>query len=160
MHQPLDTQLRQQLVKHLEGGEAFAPIDTFAREIPFEQLGVVPDNVPYSLWQQFCHLRYAQLNILDFCRNPNYTAVKWPDDYWPNEPAPKNQQKWDATMNAYFSERSELVELITDSKNDLSKPIPHGDGQTLLREVLLVIEHTAYHTGQMLVILRLLGGYE
>ena len=157
MNSSSDNQLRQQLIKHLEGGEAFAPVDTFVREIPFEQLGVVPSNLPYSLWQQFYHLRFAQYDILDFCRNPDYTAVQWPDDYWPDEPAPKNQQKWDETLNAYFSERAEMTELIANVENDLMAPIPHGDSQILLREVLLMIEHTAYHTGQMRVIFRLLN---
>jgi len=156
MNSSSDTQLRQQLVKHLKGGEAFVPVDTFVREVPFEQLGVVPPSLPYSFWQQFYHLRFAQHDILDFCRNPEYTTVQWPDEYWPNEPAPHNQQDWDETMNAYFSERAEMTELIANAENDLMAPIPHGDGQTILREALLVIEHTAYHTGQMLVILRLL----
>lgn len=157
MNDSLDTQLRQQLVKHLEGGEAFVPVDDIVDKMPFEKLGIIPKNLPYSFWQQFYHLRYAQYDILDFCRNPNYAPVKWPDDYWPDEPAPKNRQEWQETIDAYFSERAEMAELITNPANDLTKPIPHGEGQTLLREVLLIIEHTAYHTGQMLVILRLLS---
>jgi len=157
MNDSLDTQLRQQLVKHLEGGEAFIPVDEIVDRMPFEKIGIIPENLPYSFWQQFYHLRYAQCDILDFCRNPDYTPVKWPDDYWPNEPAPKNQREWRETIDAYFSERAEMAELIANPANDLTKPIPHGEGQTLLREVLLIIEHTAYHTGQMLVILRLLN---
>jgi hypothetical protein len=156
MNDSLDTQLRQQLVKHLEGGEAFVPIDDIVGKMPFEKLGIIPYNLPYSFWQQFYHLRYAQYDILDFCRNPNYTAVKWPDDYWPDELAPKNRQEWKETIDAYFSDRAEMAELIANPANDLTKPISHGEGHTLLREVLLIIEHTAYHTGQMLVILRLL----
>ncbi|MEQ9442913.1 MAG: DinB family protein [Cyclobacteriaceae bacterium] len=154
-----DNPLRQQLIKHLEGGEAFTPIDEIIRNISFEKLGIVPDNLPYSFWQQFYHLRFAQYDILDFCRNPNYTTMKWPDDYWPDEPAPKSEQAWDDTVKAYFSERDEMAGLISDPKNNLFEPLPHGSGQTLLREALLVIEHTAYHTGQMLIILRLLGLY-
>ncbi len=154
-----DTLLRQQLVKHLAGGEAFIPIDKIIPTIPWEKLGVVPDNLPYSIWQQFYHLRFAQYDILEFCRNPNYTAVKWPDDYWPDETKPQDWQQWNNTINTYFSEREELAELITDPANDLMKPLPQGDGQTLLREALLVIEHTAYHTGQILIILRMLGEY-
>ncbi|WKN46084.1 DinB family protein [Tunicatimonas pelagia] len=153
-------QLRQQLVKHLEGGEAFVPLDTIVHNIPFDKLGMVPDGLPYSLWQQFYHLRYTQLDILEFCRNPTYASVKWPDNYWPSETKPEDWQQWNRIVNAYFSERSELAELTTNPKNNLMKPLSHGEGQMLLREVLLVIEHTAYHTGQILIILRLLGEYE
>lgn len=155
-----NTILRQQLVKHLEGGEAFVPIDKIVQDIPFPQVGVVPEKLPYSAWQQFYHLRFAQYDILDFCRNPDYTPVRWPDDYWPEAPAPKNRQEWNNTVEAYFEERKEMAGLISDPENDLYAPIPHGSGQTLLREALLVIEHTAYHTGQLLLILRLLGEYE
>nr|WKN39764.1 DinB family protein [Tunicatimonas sp. TK19036] len=160
MEQAADKQLRQQLVKHLEGGEAFTPVDEIIRNIPFEKLGVVSEDLPYSFWQQFYHLRFAQYDILDFCRNPDYTSHNWPDDYWPDEPAPKNQQTWDDTVKAYFTERDEMAALISDQNNDLLAPLPHGSGQTLLREALLVIEHTAYHTGQLLIILRLLGLYK
>lgn len=160
MEQAGDQQLRQQLVKHLEGGEAFTPVDDIIQNIPFEKLGFVPESLPYSFWQQFYHMRLAQYDILDFCRNPDYTAITWPDDYWPDEPTPKNQQEWDDTVKTYFTERDEMAKLISDSKNDLFAPLPHGSGQTLLREALLVIEHTAYHTGQMLIILRLAGLYK
>ena len=105
-------------------------------------------------------MRFAQLDILDFSRNPNYTAPAWPADYWPAEKAPANEQQWKAMVDAYFNERNELITLILDPEIDLFEPFPHGNGQTLLREALLVVEHSAYHTAQMLTILRLLGLYD
>ena len=150
-------QLRKQLIKHLEGGEAFTPIDVILDEMPFDKAGIIPEGLPYSFWQQLYHLRFAQFDILDFSRNPGYTAREWPADYWPPKPAPKDEQEWKDTITGYFEERRLLAAMLSDPNHDLLKPIPHGTGQTLLREVLLVIEHTAYHTGQMLIILRLLG---
>lgn len=133
------------------------PVDEILQKIPFEKVGVVPENLPYSFWQQFYHMRLTQHDILEFSRDPDYTSPKWPDGYWPAEPAPRDEQEWEETVDAYFAERNQLAEMVSEPGNRLLEPFPHGSGQTLLREALLVIEHTAYHTGQMLVILRLLG---
>lgn len=157
MDQTSDKILRKQLIKHLSGGEAFTPLDDFIYEIPFEKTSIVPEGLPYSIWQQVYHLRFAQWDILDFSRNPNYTSHEWPEDYWPKNPAPKDEQEWHDTVENYFNDRQELSGMIADPQLDLMAPLIHGSGQTLLREVLLVIEHTAYHTGEILVILRLLS---
>lgn len=149
--------LRNQLVKHLEGGEAFTPIDVLLKEIPFELAGKTPKNLPYSLWQQLYHIRFAQHDILDFSRNPNYQPRDWPDDYWPENPEPASRKDWDDMITRYYKERMEFIRLVENHEIDLFKPFPHGDGQTLLRESMLIIEHTAYHTGEMLVITRMLG---
>ena len=152
--------MRKQLVKHIAGGDAFKGPGDFVEKIPFEKLGIKPDNMPYSLWQQFYHLRFAQRDILDFSTDPDYEAPKWPDDYWPEEAAPPTEAAWKELKKAFFEERKAFQELILDPSQDLFKPLAHGNGQTLYREALLVIEHNAYHTGQILVLLRLLGLYE
>lgn len=149
--------LRQQLIKHLEGGDAFMTVDQMVKEIPFDKLGTVPDGLPYSFYQQFYHLRFAQYDILDFSRNPDYESLDWPDDYWPGEAGPENKKEWEELKEKFFSERSQLADLIADTGKDLFEAFPHGTGQTLLREAILAIEHNAYHTGQLLIILRLLG---
>lgn len=133
------------------------PVDRMLDEMPYEKAGEVPEGLPYSFWQQLYHLRYAQKDILDFTKSADYTAPSWPDDYWPERAAPHNRQEWDDTIAAYKQERDELAGLVSDTSNDLYQPLEHGKGQTLLREALLVVEHSAYHTGQMLVIMRLLG---
>jgi uncharacterized damage-inducible protein DinB len=160
MNTQADIQLREQLIKHLQGGQAYMPLKHMLKEIPFDQLGIKPDGLPYSLYQQFYHIRLAQHDILEFSRNPEYESPDWPENYWPKQQAPADEQEWKQLVEGYFDERQQLCDLISDTGNDLFTPFPHGSGQTLLREALLVIEHTSYHTGQLLLILRLLGLHE
>jgi uncharacterized damage-inducible protein DinB len=150
---------RQQLVKHIKGGEAFLTLKKMLIKIPFEKAGEVPEGLPYSIWQQLYHLRYAQLDILDFSRNPDYKTSRWPDDYWPEHQAPLDQAEWEKTIQEFFNERNEFINLILDPANDLYHPFSHGNGQNLFREALLIIEHNAYHSGQILTIMRLLNIY-
>jgi uncharacterized damage-inducible protein DinB len=150
-------QLREQLVKHIEGGEAFRPLDELLEEIPYEQLGMRPQGMPYSFFELFYHIRLAQHDILEFSRSPDYGSPPWPEGYWPKEQAPQNPAAWEELKRAYFDERQQFCELLLDPTTDLFAPISHGSGQSLLREALLVVEHTAYHTGQLLAVLRLLG---
>jgi len=151
--------LRRQLIKHIEGGEAFLPLEDILPKIPFEKTGVVPADLPYSLWQIVYHIRFAQKDILEFSRNPEYVAPQWPDDYWPTSVFPENHELWESTVHAYYKERDEFISLIMNPKVDLFEPFGHGEGQTVFREALLVIEHTGYHAGQLVVLLRLLGLY-
>lgn len=155
-----DQLLRQQLAKHLKGGEAFLPLEQFIEKMPWDKAGIVSEGLPYSFWQQLWHTRFAQLDILNFSRSPAYSAPAWPGDYWPADPAPASEQQWKEMIDAYISERDELIKLVLNPEVSLFEPFPHGSGQTLLREALLVIEHSAYHTSQMLIILRLLGLYK
>lgn len=157
MNQQTDQQLREQLIKHLQGGQAFLPVEKMLNEITFDQLGIIPEGIPYSFYQQFYHMRIAQYDILEFSRNPDYATPDWPDDYWPEQSAPTDEQEWKQLVDAYFEERQQLCDLIANPDHDLYALIPHGSGQTLLREAILVVEHSAYHSGQLLLILRLLG---
>ncbi|MEX0780758.1 MAG: DinB family protein [Balneolales bacterium] len=157
MDDPMDRVVRKQLVSHLRGGEAFMPVDHMVDKVPFDMTGIVPEGLPYSFYQLFYHLRLAQYDILEFIRNPNYESPAWPDEYWPENPVPQNKQEWQQLKDFYFTERDEFAAYLADQDHDLIKLIPHGSGQTLLREALLVLEHNAYHTGQLLILLRLLG---
>lgn len=150
---------RSQLAKHIIGGEAFTPLQDILPKIPYEQLGIIPKGLPYSLWQQVYHIYAVQHDLLDFSKNPGYVAPNWPDDYWPKMPAPSDLEEWHETIKLFFQEREEFIQLIQDPSIKLYQPLPHGNGQTLLREALLMIEHTAYHTGELLVIMRILDIY-
>lgn len=150
----------QQLVKHLKGGEAFLPLEDFINKIPFEKLGERPHNLPYSFYELFYHIVFAQKDILEFSISGDYKTSKWPDDYWPNERAPKTEETWEKLKKNYFEDRDIFENFILDAENGLSLPVRNSENHTLLREILLVIEHTAYHSGQMLVVLRLLGLYK
>jgi hypothetical protein len=116
--------------------------------------------VPYSAWQLLEHLRIAQHDILDFCRNPHYTEMKWPDDYWPSSPTPPSARAWNESIRQFRADRDGLRELALDRSIDLNAKIPHGSGQTYLREIVLVADHTAYHVGELVLLRRLLGAWK
>ncbi len=149
--------IKQQLVSHIRGGQAFSPIEIVLEKINFEDLGRVPDGLPYSFYQQFAHIRIAQLDILEYCTKDDYTAPDWPDDYWPEELKPESQKAWDKLKSDYFSERDAFCELILRPDTDLMKPFEGNSNHNLLRQAGLITEHTAYHTGQLYIIYRLLN---
>lgn len=152
-----DQALRKRLARHLKGGQAFSPLDDIVERIPFEKVGIVPGGLPYSFYQQFYHIRFAQYDILEYCRTSAYQAPDWPDDYWPDETSPEDEEVWNTLKEKYYDERRELTEMILDPSSSLFQPFEANPDHTLLREVELVIEHTAYHTGQLYIIERLLG---
>jgi uncharacterized damage-inducible protein DinB len=152
-----DRETRQQLAAALAWKEAHAGFDAAVAGISPEARGTRPANLPYSAWQLLEHLRIAQHDILDFCRNAGYQAMAWPDDYWPASPEPPDASAWDESIRLYREDRAALQRLATDADIDLTSKIPHGDGQTYLREILLVTDHTAYHVGELVVLRRLLG---
>ena len=149
--------IRDHLVRVLSWGDAHVTFDKAFDGIPEAMRGVVPEGLPYSAWQLLEHIRIAQWDILDFSRNPGYREMKWPDEYWPKEPAPPSAAAWDESLAAYRRDLRELEELVRDPQLDLTAKIPHGEGQTLLREVLLAADHAAYHVGEVIAVRRLLG---
>jgi uncharacterized damage-inducible protein DinB len=152
--------LRAQLAKFLDWNDAHAGFDSAVDGIPRQLRGAVPDSAPYSAWQLIEHLRIAQHDILDFCVNASYQEMKWPDDYWPVDPAPPSAAAWDESIAAYRRDREAMQRLARDPAIDLFAAIPHGSGQTYLREILLVVDHAAYHVGQIVLVRRLLGQWE
>lgn len=149
--------LKEQLVRHLKGGEAFMPIEEMLKKIPFSELGKRPAGLPYSFYELFSHIRFTQKDILDYCTKSDYSSHNWPDDYWPEKKAPENEAAWESLKKDYFNEREKLSKLILSPENELSDPVPSAEEHSLFREVLLVIEHTSYHSGQLLILLRHLG---
>ncbi|MGH9441955.1 MAG: DinB family protein [Thermoanaerobaculia bacterium] len=152
--------IREQLVRVLSWGDAHVDFDRAIRGVPAKLRGVRRKNLPYSLWQLLEHLRLAQRDILDFCRDPDYRAPKWPDDYWPARPAPPNARAWRNSVAAYRKDRRALERLAADPKVKLASRIPRGSGQTYLREVLLAADHAAYHLGEIIALRRLLGAWD
>ena len=150
--------IRERLAKHLESGEAFMPVTEMLTKISYEEINTRPSNLPYSFYELFFHIVFTQKDIVKFTCSDDYTEPKWPDYYWPKEKACRSKEDWENLQAEYLTDRERLKKFILDDKNNLVLPVKNGkDRQTLLREVLLVIEHTAYHTGQMLIILRLLN---
>ena len=148
--------LRAQLASLLDFDGAHATFDAAVEGIPPEMRGRVPDGLPYSLWMLLEHLRIAQRDILDFCRDPEYPRLHWPDDYWPSTEPPSGEA-WDQAIADYHTDLEVLKAMAMDPEVDLFAKIPHGTGQTYLRELLLVADHGAYHVGQLVLIRRLLG---
>lgn len=153
-------ELRDQLTKLLEGGIAYQPIEELLKGITAEEAGKTVPKLPYSIWQLLEHMRITLNDILEFCQNPKYEYLNWPDDYWPKEDAPADQKALDKTIAEIKTGIKTMINLVQDPKHDLFKPFAHGEGQTLLREALLVAEHTAYHTGEVIVLRRLLGTWK
>jgi hypothetical protein len=152
-----DAAVREQLRKLLDWEDAHVGFDKAVAGIPVAMRGGKPKGSPYSAWQLLEHLRIAQHDILDFCRNPDYTEKKWPDDYWPVAAAPASAAAWDRSVRQFKKDRKALQELAMDATVDLTSRIPHGSGQTYLRELVLVADHTAYHVGELVLLRRLLG---
>jgi uncharacterized damage-inducible protein DinB len=151
--------VRDLIARLLNWEDAHVPFDKAVADIPPDLRGKVPQNLPYSAWQLVEHLRLAQHDILDFCLNPNYGEMKWPDDYWPESAAPPSPAAWNDSLRRFKEDRTSLQQLAADERFDLEARIPHGSGQTYLRELVLVADHTAYHVGQLVLVRRLLGNW-
>jgi len=152
-----DLDIRDQLAKHLEGGEAFITVDVLLKEMKFEKLGERSNNLPYSFYELFYHIWFTQRDILTYCTAEIYEEFQWPKNYWPENKAPDTEAEWQELQRAYFDDRKELSDFLMDPKNELMKPVRSGTNHSLLREILIVIEHSSYHNGQLLIILRYLG---
>lgn len=154
-----DAAVRQQLARALDWQEAHATFDAAVGDFPPGLRGRVPAGLPYSAWQVLEHIRRTQSDILDFCVAPHYEEKEWPKDYWPPAAEPPSPAAWDESIAAVRRDRDALAALTTDSKTSLTARVPNGEGQTYLREVLLVIDHTAYHVGELIILRRLLGAW-
>jgi len=157
--------MRSVVIKELETaiakGNAHTTFEDAVAAIPHELLDKVPAGLPYSIWQLVEHIRITQWDILDFCRNPNYTGMKWPDDYWPKEKGPAHKSDFKRSVDQVLADRKTFIELLHKAGDkELYTPFPHGDGQNLFREALLIIDHNSYHTGELIVLRRLLGDWK
>jgi uncharacterized damage-inducible protein DinB len=153
-----DTPLRAQLAAFLDWKHAHVGFDDAAKGVPPKLRGAVPKGFAHSVWEIVEHVRIAQHDILKFCGNPRYKhTMTWPDDYWPKTPGPKNATAWTKSLADIRRDRKAMQRLAADRRLDLFAKIPHGSGQTLLRELLLVADHTSYHVAQIVDIRRALG---
>jgi uncharacterized damage-inducible protein DinB len=157
----LETELKKQLKALLDGGQAHAKLDDAVTGVPFEAQGKVLENLPYSLWQLLEHIRITQKDILDFSDNADgtYKELDWPKGYWPEEALPPDEHAWEKSVAQVRKDRTAFEKLLKEQ--DLIEPFPWGDGsQNLLREALLIADHEAYHTGEIVMARRLLGVWQ
>ena len=152
--------LREHLLYLLKGGGAHLNFDKAIADLPPELRGAKPPGIPHTPWRLLEHLRIAQWDILEFTRNPRHVSPPWPEGYWPAGDAAPNAEAWDRSVTAFRADLQAMQDLVAHPATDLFAPLPHGEGQTALREALLVADHNAYHLGQMVVVRRLLGAWE
>lgn len=145
--------IRNQLVNLLTIRQAHMSFDDAVKNFPVAHMNAKPAGVEYSFWHLLEHIRIAQWDILDYCRNPDYKHIEWPRDYWPAKEAVTDQTGWQSTIDQFLANRAELVDIIQNPQTDLYAPIPHGtDGHTILREILVVANHNAYHIGEFAIL--------
>jgi hypothetical protein len=157
MAKPETVSLRKHLAEMLNMKGAHLNLKEALADFPADKRGVKPPGAPHTAWQLLEHMRFAQEDILDFSRNPKYHEKKWPDDYWPAAEAPPSEVAWNKSVKQFEKDLAEMQDLIADTKHDLLSKIPHGTGQTLLREALLVADHNSYHLGQIVYLRKTLG---
>lgn len=154
-----EASLRRHLVRLLDGRGAHAPFGEAVRGLAPRLRGVRPDGLAHSPWEILEHLRLAQWDILEFSRKPKHVSPPWPEGYWPNKPAPPGPSSWTRSVRAFRSDLAAMKKLVADRRSDLFTPFAHGDGQTLLREALVLADHNAYHVGELVAVRRALGAW-
>ncbi len=152
--------LRQHLVELLKGVHAHAKFEDAVKGLPAKLRGAKPENFPHSPWMLVEHIRIAQWDILEFSRNAKHKSPKWPEGYWPKTAEPPSAEAWDKSVEQVHADLKAMEDLVKDSKTDLFAKIPGGDGQTILREAMLIADHNAYHVAQIIDVRRLLGAWE
>jgi DinB superfamily len=154
-----DKDLRQHVQYLLQGGGAHVKFDEVIRDFPAKLRGKKPAGLPHSPWMLLEHLRLAQGDILEFSRNRKHKSPDWPSGYWPSNDAPASAAKWNASIKKFRADLKAMENLVKNPKTDLFAKIPWGDGQTILREALLLADHNAYHLGQLVDVRRALGAW-
>jgi hypothetical protein len=154
-----DGALREHVLNLLREGHAHATFEQAVKGLPVELRGKVPKGAEHSPWQLLEHLRIAQEDILEFSRDAKHQSPKWPEGYWPKEKDPTDEKAWEKSVRAFRRDLKEMCALVEDPKTALFAKIPHGDGQTILREALLVADHNAYHVGQLVLVRKMLGAW-
>ncbi len=155
-----DVIIRKQIAQFIEESHAHAGFDAAVDDFPPELRGRKPQGAPHTAWQLLEHMRIAQWDILEFSRDGRHKSPKWPEGYWPESKSPPSDEAWKDSVRRFRSERRAMQKLVLDQTRDLSAIVPHAQSQTLVREALLLMDHNAYHTGQMVLLRRLLGAWQ
>ncbi|UCE65036.1 MAG: DinB family protein [Candidatus Zixiibacteriota bacterium] len=147
-----DKELRQHLLSMLTKPNAHLTFQEAVIDFPPEHYGALVDGCAHTAWQLLEHLRIAQWDILEFSRDSGHVSPKFPDGYWPEKAAPPDGEAWRKSVAQFKNDLRQMCDLISDGANDLFAKIPHGDGQTLLREALVLAKHNSYHMGQLVML--------
>jgi hypothetical protein len=152
--------LREHLLELLSGGHAHLDFEKAIAGLPVALRGARPPGLPHTPWRLVEHMRIAQRDILRFSVDPAHVSPEFPDGYWPAGDAPPDANAWDRSVAAFRADLQAMKDLVSTPDTELFKPIQHGQGQTILREALLVADHNAYHLGQLVTVRRLLGAWD
>jgi hypothetical protein len=152
--------LREHLLYLLNGGGAHAGFNAAVEGLPVALRGKRPKDAEHSPWEILEHMRLAQSDILEFSRDPKHASPEWPSGYWPKTQTPPNSTAWNKSVKAFQADLKAMCDLVTDPSTNLYARIPHGSGQTILREALLIADHNAYHLGELVLVRRLLGAWK
>ena len=155
-----DLIIRKQIAQFLEESHAHAGFDAAVDDFPPELRGRKLPGAPHTAWQLLEHMRIALWDILEFSRDGRHKSPKWPEGYWPESETPPSEKAWDASVRRFRADRRAMQKLVLDKTRDLSAIVPHGQSQTLVREALILIDHNAYHTGQLVLLRRLMGAWK
>lgn len=155
-----DESLRKHIVELLKGGNAHVGFMDALKNLPPSVRGTFAAELPHTAWQLLEHMRIAQWDILEFTRDARHVSPGWPKGYWPKTPRPPSSAAWEKSVRRFRADLKAMEKIVADRRTDLYARIPHGDGQTYLREALLVADHNSYHLGQLLVARRLLGDWK
>jgi hypothetical protein len=151
-----DKKLREHLLQLLRGGKAHIDFETVIADFPVEAINERVEHVPYTAWQLLEHMRIVQWDILEFSRDPKHISPAWPEGCWPSDETQADAKAWNKSLAAFRADLEAMKKLVADDSIDLLEPIAHGDGQTILREALLVADHNAYHLGVLVTLNRIL----
>ena len=154
-----DQALRDHVLYLLQGGGAHLDFEKAIADLPEDLRGAKVTGVPHTPWRLLEHMRICQWDILEFSRNPNHVSPDWPEGCWPEGDEPPASDSWDKSVQAFRDDLQAMIDLVADPATDLFAKIPHGDGQTILREAFLVADHNAYHLGQLVLLRRCLGAW-
>ena len=152
--------VREQVISLLRGGNAHINFEDAVKSLTPKFQGVKPEGAEHTAWELLEHMRIAQSDILEFSRDPKHVSPDWPKGYWPKTAKPPNDVAWKKSIASIKKDREAMIKLVSNPKTDLSARIPHGTGQNILREALLIADHNAYHLGQLVLLQRLLGAWK
>ena len=155
----IDRSVRKHALYLLGGAGAHVDFEAAVARFPVSLRGVKPGGVPHTAWQLLEHMRIAQGDILEFSRDSEHVSPEFPEGYWPPAHTPPSARAWNQSVHIFRADLQAMMALVSNPKNDLFARIPHGDGQTLLREALLVADHNAYHLGQLVLLRKLLEAW-
>lgn len=147
-----DDELRKILLRFLNGGEAHFTLEDAIRDFPMKLINAFPPKVPYTFWNLLEHIRIAQWDILEYIRNPKHVSPEWPEGYWPKKREKADKSMWEKTIKGYQGDLRALKRIVSDPKVDILKPIAHMQGNTITREIILVVDHGAYHIGEFSIL--------